>query len=302
MFASLGRIVVRHPWRVIGLWLVAAIAIVALAPKLATTASEVSFLPSHYQSVQASDLQKKAFPEAATPAALVVAQRRDGRPLTAGDVSLLDHAQRVLAARHLPAVGLVDPAIVSSNHLVGVIGVQMPNAQGQLTKTQTDTILTLRRDITSLTKGTDLRAGVTGSAGTSSATEPPGATATVAVWLLVVRPLLPSRRAAACTTTWRSATLPSSATTTVTESRCVGGSTAVPAGAPGAGGTGDGVSATAWVSSASRWTGARCAEPASAVTMAWAPASCHVRGCTTQRDSGSAACPGATRSTRRAAA
>ena len=164
MFASLGRIVVRHPWRVIGLWLVAAIAIVALAPKLATTASEVSFLPSHYQSVQASDLQKKAFPEAATPAALVVAQRRDGRPLTAGDVSLLDHAQRVLAARHLPAVGLVDPAIVSSNHLVGVIGVQMPNAQGQLTKTQTDTILTLRRDITSLTKGTDLRAGVTGSA------------------------------------------------------------------------------------------------------------------------------------------
>ena len=164
MFASLGRIVVRHPWRVVGLWLVAAIAIVALAPKLATTASEVSFLPSHYQSVQASDLQKKAFPEAATPAALVVAQRRDGRPLTAGDVSLLDHAQRVLAARHLPAVGLVDPAIVSSNHLVGVIGVQMPNAQGQLTKTQTDTILTLRRDITSLTKGTDLRAGVTGSA------------------------------------------------------------------------------------------------------------------------------------------
>ncbi|MGH9917555.1 MAG: hypothetical protein ACRD6W_01580 [Nitrososphaerales archaeon] len=60
----------RHPWRVIALWLVAAVGAVAavgLAPKVTTTSNEVSFLPSHHQSVQAARLQKKAFPEAAAP-------------------------------------------------------------------------------------------------------------------------------------------------------------------------------------------------------------------------------------------
>ncbi|MDA8309906.1 MAG: MMPL family transporter [Actinomycetota bacterium] len=164
MFARLGRVVVRHPWRVIGLWVVAAVAIVALAPKLAATTSEVSFLPSHYQSVQASDLQKHAFFDSATPAALVVVERRDGRPLTPRDVSWLERARRSLASRHLAAVGLVDPPVVSANRLVGVIGVQMPNAEGQLTTVQTDTVLALRSDVAALAKGSGLRAGVTGSA------------------------------------------------------------------------------------------------------------------------------------------
>ena len=37
MFFRLGRGVVRHPWLVIGIWIVAAVAIVGLAPKLATS-------------------------------------------------------------------------------------------------------------------------------------------------------------------------------------------------------------------------------------------------------------------------
>jgi putative drug exporter of the RND superfamily len=163
MFKSLGQAVVRHPWRVIGLWVVGAVVIIGLAPKLTTTSSEVSFLPSHYQSVQASNLQKKAFPEAGTPAALVVVERHDGRPLTTRDVARLDHTQHVLAAHHIDPVTRVDPAVVSKNGLIGVIGVQMPNAEGQLTTAQTDAIHTLRDDVSSLTKGSDLRAGVTGT-------------------------------------------------------------------------------------------------------------------------------------------
>ncbi len=164
MFRTLGQAVVHHPWRVIGLWVVAAVVVIGFAPKLTTTSSEVSFLPSHYQSVQAANLQKKAFPESGTPAALVVVERRDRRPLTTGDVSLLRRAQRALALRHIDAISGVDPAVVSTNDLVGVIGVEMPNAQGQLTTAQTDAILTLRRDVASLVTGGDLRGGVTGSA------------------------------------------------------------------------------------------------------------------------------------------
>ena len=163
MFARLGGVVVRHPWRVIGMWVVAIAAVAALAPKLATTSSEVSFLPSHYQSVRASDLQKRAFPDAAIPAALVVVERRDGRPLDAADVSLLEHLRRDLAARRLPAVSAVDPAVVSKNRLVGVVGIQMPGATGQLTPAETAAVHAVRHELARLSAQRDLRAGVTGT-------------------------------------------------------------------------------------------------------------------------------------------
>ena len=70
MFSTLGRVIVRHPWRVIAVWIVAAVAVIGLAPRLTTTSNEASFLPGHYQSVQAQDLQQRAFPTAASPAAI----------------------------------------------------------------------------------------------------------------------------------------------------------------------------------------------------------------------------------------
>jgi RND superfamily putative drug exporter len=164
VFAKLGQAVVRHPWRVIGLWVVVAVAVVGLAPKLSTTSNEVSFLPSHYQSVQASNLQKRAFPDAAIPAALVVVERHDGRPLSPADVSLLDHVRTVIVSRHLRAVATIERAALSKNHLVGLIGVQMPNAEGQLSAVQVDAVHALRHEISSLTRGSDLEAGLTGSA------------------------------------------------------------------------------------------------------------------------------------------
>ena len=48
MFPALGRVVVHHPWRVLGLWLLAAVAVIGLAPKLTSTSDEASFMPSHY--------------------------------------------------------------------------------------------------------------------------------------------------------------------------------------------------------------------------------------------------------------
>jgi RND superfamily putative drug exporter len=72
MFERLGRGIVRHPWRVIAVWIVAAVAVIGLAPKLSTTTTEANFLPSHYQSIQAQNLQKKDFATAGTPAAVIV--------------------------------------------------------------------------------------------------------------------------------------------------------------------------------------------------------------------------------------
>ncbi len=164
MFERLGRGIVRHPWRVIAVWIVAAVAVIGLAPKLSTTTTEANFLPSHYQSIQAQNLQKKDFATAGTPAAVIVFERAGGGRLTAAQQAAAASIGRRLAAAHIPRVGLVEPAVPSKNGLVEVIGIQMPNAQGQLTKAQVAAVDTLRSDLSAFNAGTGLRAGVTGTA------------------------------------------------------------------------------------------------------------------------------------------
>jgi putative drug exporter of the RND superfamily len=81
LFAWLGRAVVRHPWRVIALWVVAAVAVIATSPGLPTTTNESSFLPKDYESIRAMDLQDKAFPQSGhvtSAAAIIVFSRVDG--------------------------------------------------------------------------------------------------------------------------------------------------------------------------------------------------------------------------------
>jgi RND superfamily putative drug exporter len=36
LFAALGQLVTRHPWRVIGAWIIVAVAVIATAPTLPT--------------------------------------------------------------------------------------------------------------------------------------------------------------------------------------------------------------------------------------------------------------------------
>ncbi len=164
MGLRLGRVVVGHPWRVIGVWAVVAIVVIGFAPKLATTTNEASFLPSHYQSVQALDLQQKAFPNAAAPAAIVVFERADRQALTPADSAQVTSFAATLVSRPIPTFGAVQAGAPSANRLVQAIFVQMPNSSGQLDKAQTAAIGTLRSDVSSATTGTDLRGGVTGTA------------------------------------------------------------------------------------------------------------------------------------------
>lgn len=164
MFSTLGRVIVRHPWRVIAVWIVAAVAVIGLAPRLTTTSNEASFLPGHYQSVQAQDLQQRAFPTAASPAAIVVVERADGAPLTAADSARVDALASALRARHIPDIGAVLAGPPSANRLIQPVAVLMPNATQQLTPSQVSAVKTLRADVAAGVKGTDLRAGVTGTA------------------------------------------------------------------------------------------------------------------------------------------
>ena len=100
----LGRAVVRHPWRVIALWAIAAVAVIATSPGLPTTTSESSFLPSSYESIRAAHLQDQAFPQTGQvtgSAAIIVFARSEGGRLTAADSAKITAIAATLGGRHI---------------------------------------------------------------------------------------------------------------------------------------------------------------------------------------------------------
>jgi RND superfamily putative drug exporter len=168
VFAALGRFVVRHPWWVIAAWIVVAVGVVTTAPALPTTTNESSFLPSNYESIRASNLQDKAFPQASqvtASAAIIVFSRPDGKPLTAADSAKVASVAKALNGKHIKNVVSVTAGPPSSNHLVQTALVAMPNSVVNGTgTTAADAAKAVRADITPLMQGTGLTEGVTGSA------------------------------------------------------------------------------------------------------------------------------------------
>jgi RND superfamily putative drug exporter len=167
-FAALGRMVVRHPWRVIALWVIAAVAVIATAPALPTTTNESSFLPSSYESIRAANLQDQAFPQAGNvtaDAAIVVFARADGGKLTSADSAKVTSVASALNARHIGNILAVTPGQVSPNGLVQTALVSMDNSVLNADNNDAgNAIKTLRADVKPLMSGSDLTEGVTGTA------------------------------------------------------------------------------------------------------------------------------------------
>src|SRR5580658_532807 len=120
-FAALGRLVTRHPWKVIAVWIIVAVAVVATAPKLPTTTNEASFLPSSYESIKAQNLQNQAFPQAGkidAAAAIIVFARSDGGRLTPADKAKVASIASTLNGRHIANILSVKTGPASANGLV----------------------------------------------------------------------------------------------------------------------------------------------------------------------------------------
>jgi putative drug exporter of the RND superfamily len=160
--------VVRHPWRVIAVWIIAAVAVIATSPGLPTTTNESSFLPSSYESIRAMNLQNQAFPQTGqvtSAASIIVFARSGGGPLTAADSAKITSIAAQLNDRHIPNIVGITAGARSPNHLVQTALVAMPNSVVNGSGTQAgDAIKVLRADIKPLMPGTGLTEGVTGSA------------------------------------------------------------------------------------------------------------------------------------------
>ncbi|MGW7269017.1 MMPL family transporter [Streptomyces sp. NPDC054864] len=164
MFSGLGRFVVRRPWWIILAWVVAAGAVISLAPKLTSSSDEASFLPDHYESIRAADVQEAEFPKQQNIGAIIVFQRSDGGKLTAADSADVTRVSRDLQAQKIPQVQAVVPGAVSPNKLVQTSVVAMPKITNPEDTAQQDAVEDLRSDLKPELKGTDLSAGITGSA------------------------------------------------------------------------------------------------------------------------------------------
>jgi len=164
MFARLARLVVHHPWRVVLAWIVAAVAIIGFAPTLTSTSDESSFLPTHYESIQAQQLQEDAFPSAAAPAALIVVERQDGGPLTDADSAQVTGIATALSDADVPFVDAITATPPSANKLVQIIAVQMPTVTDPSDTSAQDAVTDLRGQLQDQLSGTGLQGGITGSA------------------------------------------------------------------------------------------------------------------------------------------
>ncbi|MBO1333710.1 MMPL family transporter [Streptomyces sp. VRA16 Mangrove soil] len=167
MFAALGRFVVRRPWWVILGWVVVAAAVISLAPKLTSSTDEASFLPDSYESIKAADVQESEFPRQQNIGAVIVFQRSDGKRLAAADSADVVRVSRELAAKDIPEVEAVVPGQPSPNGLVQTSMVAMPKLTDPSDTSEQDAVKTLRTDLQQEIKGTELSAGVTGSAATA---------------------------------------------------------------------------------------------------------------------------------------
>lgn len=164
MFSGLGRFVVRRPWWIILAWVVVAGAVIALAPKLTSSSDEASFLPDHYESIRAADVQEAEFPRQQNVGAIIVFQRSDGGKLTAADSAAVTRVSKDLQAKKIPEVQAVVPGAVSPNKLVQTSVVAMPKLTDPEDTAQQDAVEELRSGLKPELKGTDLSAGITGSA------------------------------------------------------------------------------------------------------------------------------------------
>ncbi|MEU3421124.1 MMPL family transporter [Streptomyces murinus] len=163
MFRRIGAAVVRHPVWTIVAWLIAAVAIVATAPGLPSNSDESSFLPKSYESIQAAELQQKAFPSAFTPSAIALYQRTDGGRLTAADQKDIARITTELGEKKIDQVQKVVPGPPSKDGRYSLTLVQMDSKNAGQPK-QADAAKTLRADVKQLARGTHLDVRLGGSA------------------------------------------------------------------------------------------------------------------------------------------
>ncbi|WP_026414436.1 MMPL family transporter [Actinomadura oligospora] len=163
MFARLARFVVRHPWYTIVAWLIIGVLVVFLAPGAKKKSDQKDFMPSKYESIQATKVLSEAFPQHEDATAFVVVKRTDGAPITPADSAKVTAAAKALTDKHYKSVQgfMAGPQTLAPNKAVQIISVPMTGTDSKAQKAQGQAIKDMRKDIPSVL-GSGLTAKVGG--------------------------------------------------------------------------------------------------------------------------------------------
>ena len=135
MFRKLGGLVVSAPVWVIGAWLVAAVAVLALSPQLVhfTSNNNSSFLPSSYESIQAQDVATQYFPQLSGASGIIVVTATDGSVLTSAQQTAVAGLATSLEADRIPSVTSVttSPLYLSSDKKAQLVQVLFQGQAGE---------------------------------------------------------------------------------------------------------------------------------------------------------------------------
>jgi RND superfamily putative drug exporter len=168
-FKRLGNAVTTHPWLVIGAWIAAGVIVIALSPQLVTFTSNnnSSFLPSSYESVQASQVAAKYFPAQAQASGLIVVNRSDGNVLSSTDQQKVAGLAQSLVADKIPSVttATTSPLYLSSNQKVQLVQVVFNGQSGDPGPNQA--VVTVRDKTDQYLAGSGLVGVLTGNAAIS---------------------------------------------------------------------------------------------------------------------------------------
>ena len=192
MFTTMARWVTRHPWWVIGFWVVVAVVTIALSPSLVkyTNANNSAFLPSSFQSVQAQNVINEKFPQDSGATGLIVINRRDGDALTSQDLTTVQSLATTLTNDKIPGVQSVtySTSLESANKKVILLNLAFTQPAG--VAVVNDAVPTIRNDTNHFLQNTDLRGGLTGSASiqvdTTNAYDTAETIITIATFALII--------------------------------------------------------------------------------------------------------------------
>ncbi len=170
----LANFIVKNRWWIVGLWVVAGIAIVTLSPSLASVESndESSFLPKGYESIEAINTAKKISPHSQDATDLIVFKNKSGKALSANDQQKIGDVVSALQMDRLSHVANVSTSLVlqiSPNRKVQLATVTYsgdPNATATI-----NAVAGVRSALGKALKGTDLAATTTGQESVSYDTQ-----------------------------------------------------------------------------------------------------------------------------------
>jgi putative drug exporter of the RND superfamily len=142
---GLGRFCVRHRFVVCGVWLVAAVALIAISHSLGETTSEDLSLPGT-DSQRAADTLAKSFPDQANGSSPIVLHAAHGKLTEARYASAVDQAAAAVAkAPHVASV--VNPltpqgaSALSKDQATGYLSVTLSESPGELSVSEAQTII-----------------------------------------------------------------------------------------------------------------------------------------------------------------